>query len=60
MRLISDLVRLFTPGGKAAQQVVYRVKEANELKDPWKRRIIYLADGRLIGEIFWIPYSARK
>ena len=51
MRLVSTLVRLFTPGGGATQQVVYRVKGANEVKDAWERRIIDLADGRPIIEI---------
>jgi len=54
LRLTGALMAMFTRnsvGGEATQQVVYRVKGANEFKDRWKRRIIDLADGKSIEEI---------
>lgn len=53
MRLTSTLMQMFTPDpvrGEARQQVAYRVKGADEVKDTWKRRIIDLADGKSIDE----------
>ncbi len=38
-------------GGEATQQIVYRVKGTNEVKDIWEKRIIDLADGKTIDEI---------
>jgi len=34
-----------------SQQLVFRVAEAREVKDPWLRRIIELADGKSVEEI---------
>ncbi len=39
------------------QQVVYRVKGADEVKDTWKRRIIDLANGKSIDEILDAMFS---
>jgi len=44
-------------GGEATQQIVYRVKGADEVKDTWKRRIIDLADGKSIDEILDAIFS---
>lgn len=60
MRLASTLVKMFTPypvGGEATQQIVYRVKGANEVKDIREKRIIDLANGKSIDEILDTMFS---
>jgi len=49
-------------GGEATQQVVYRVKGANEVKDIevkdiWEKRIIDLVNGKTIDEILDAMFS---
>lgn len=38
-------------GDEVTPQFVYRVAQADEVRDPWKKRVLELADGRSIGEI---------
>jgi hypothetical protein len=54
VQLISSLSRIFLPvpvDGETSRQRVYRLKEAGEVKDPWRRRIVELSDGKTVGEI---------
>lgn len=37
--------------GETTRQRVYRLKEAGEVKEPWRRRIVALSNGRTVDEI---------
>ena len=60
MHSITTLVKLAFPepvAQKTPQHLVFRVAEAREVKDPWLRRIIELADGKSVEEISEALYS---
>ena len=54
MRMIRNLVQLLIlkpAGGEDASWLVYRVVQADEVRDPWKKRVIEMADGRSMDQI---------
>jgi hypothetical protein len=60
MRLINTLVRIAfsePASQKPAPQLVFRLAEAREVKDLRLRRIIELADGKSVEEIFEALYT---
>lgn len=60
MRSITTLVKLAFPepvSQALSHQFVFRVVGAGEVKDPWLRRIIELADGKSVEEISEALYS---
>lgn len=54
VEMIRNLARMLVlkpAGSEDASWLVYRVTQADEVRDSWKRRLIELADGRSISEI---------
>jgi hypothetical protein len=59
-RLVSTFARvsgLYPSCRELAGHAVFRVGEANSMKDPWERRIVELSDGRPVTGIIDVLFS---